>query len=94
MLFLRRPLAIYWRALGLIGHVRTWDRLVVRGDREVGQPRFVAWYLQRSVPRAALIVNHGDAEDPVREIIRRNRPVDPDRLADQDVDLADLSAGA
>ena len=77
-------------SLSYFGHVREWDELVVRGDRDVKEPRFVAWYLRRGIPRAALIVNHGDAEDPVLEVIRRGEPVDRDRLADDGVALAQL----
>jgi 3-phenylpropionate/trans-cinnamate dioxygenase ferredoxin reductase component len=77
-------------SMSYLGHVREWDALVVRGTREVKEPRFVAWYLDQGTPRAALIVNDGDAEAPVREVIRRGRPVDPARLADQAVALEDL----
>ena len=77
-------------SLSYLGHVREWDDLVVRGSQEVADPKFVAWYLHDGTPRAALIVNDWDAEDPVREIIRAGRPVDPARLADQGVDLGDL----
>ena len=74
-------------SLSYLGHVASWDRLVVRGDRQVAEPRFVAWYLREHVPRAALIVNDWDAEDPVREVIRRAEPVDPERLADEGTPL-------
>jgi 3-phenylpropionate/trans-cinnamate dioxygenase ferredoxin reductase component len=77
-------------SLSYLGYVREWDDLVVRGSQEVTEPRFVAWYLRDGAPRAALIVNDWDAEDPVRAVIRRGRPVDPARLADQTVDLGDL----
>jgi 3-phenylpropionate/trans-cinnamate dioxygenase ferredoxin reductase subunit len=77
-------------SLSYLGHVREWDELVVRGSRKVEEPRFVAWYLREGTPRAALIVNDGDAEDPVREVIGRAQPVNSDRLADPGVDLADL----
>ena len=77
-------------SLAYLGHVREWDELVVRGSREVAEPRFVAWYLRGSAPRAALIVNDRHAEDPVREVIRRGRPVDPARLADPGVELGEL----
>jgi 3-phenylpropionate/trans-cinnamate dioxygenase ferredoxin reductase subunit len=77
-------------SLSYLGHVREWDELVVRGSQEVADPKFVAWYLRDGTPRAALIVNDWDAEDPVREVIRRAEPVAPDRLADQGVDLGDL----
>jgi 3-phenylpropionate/trans-cinnamate dioxygenase ferredoxin reductase subunit len=77
-------------SLSYLGHVREWDELVVRGSREVAEPKFVAWYLRHGRPRAALIVNDWDAEDPVREVIRRGEPVDVDRLADPGVDLGEL----
>jgi 3-phenylpropionate/trans-cinnamate dioxygenase ferredoxin reductase component len=77
-------------SLSYLGHVREWDELVTRGDQRVKQPKFVAWYLRQGIPRAALIVNDWDAEDPVREVIRRGEPVEPDRLADDGVALAEL----
>jgi 3-phenylpropionate/trans-cinnamate dioxygenase ferredoxin reductase subunit len=77
-------------SLSYLGHVREWDELVVRGSREVEQPKFVAWYLREGTPRAALIVNDGDAEDPVRAVIRRAQPVGSERLADQTVELGEL----
>jgi 3-phenylpropionate/trans-cinnamate dioxygenase ferredoxin reductase component len=67
-------------SLTYLGHVRKWDELVVLGSREVKEARFVAWYLREGTPRAALIVNDWDAEDPVREVIRRAQPVEPERL--------------
>jgi 3-phenylpropionate/trans-cinnamate dioxygenase ferredoxin reductase subunit len=62
-------------SLSFHGHAREWDELVIRGTREVADPRFVAWYLHQGTARAALLVNHHDAEGPVRELIRRGRPV-------------------
>jgi 3-phenylpropionate/trans-cinnamate dioxygenase ferredoxin reductase component len=67
-------------SLSYLGHVREWDELVVKGSQELADPRFVAWYLREGIPRAALIVNDWDAEDPVREVIRRGVPVDQGEL--------------
>jgi 3-phenylpropionate/trans-cinnamate dioxygenase ferredoxin reductase subunit len=67
-------------SISYLGHAREWDELVVRGSREVTGPRFVAWYLRQGTPRAALIVNHAEAEDPARELIRRGEPVDGQEL--------------
>jgi 3-phenylpropionate/trans-cinnamate dioxygenase ferredoxin reductase component len=67
-------------SLSYLGHAREWDELVVRGSREVAEPKFVAWYLRGGVPRAALIVNDRDAEDRVRAVVRRAQPIDPARL--------------
>jgi 3-phenylpropionate/trans-cinnamate dioxygenase ferredoxin reductase component len=77
-------------SMSYLGHVREWDELVTRGDQRVKEPSFVTWYLREGVPRAGLIVNDWDAEDPVREVIRRGEPVDQDRLADGGVALAEL----
>jgi 3-phenylpropionate/trans-cinnamate dioxygenase ferredoxin reductase subunit len=77
-------------SMSYLGHVREWDELVVRGSREVKEPKFIAWYLRGGAPRAALIVNDWDAEDPVREVVRRGQAVDPARLADQAVALENL----
>jgi 3-phenylpropionate/trans-cinnamate dioxygenase ferredoxin reductase component len=67
-------------SLSFHGHPKEWDELVIRGTREVADPRFVAWYLRQGTPRAALLVNHQDAEDPVRELIRWGKPVDAGEL--------------
>jgi 3-phenylpropionate/trans-cinnamate dioxygenase ferredoxin reductase subunit len=67
-------------SLSYLGHAPEWDELVVRGSREVTGPRFVVWYLRQGTPRAALIVNDADAEDPARELIRRGEPVDGQEL--------------
>jgi NADPH-dependent 2,4-dienoyl-CoA reductase/sulfur reductase-like enzyme len=67
-------------SLSYLGHVTEWDELVVRGDRDVAEPRFVAWFLRDGIPRAVLIVNDSDAEDPVREVVRRGQPVGREEL--------------
>jgi 3-phenylpropionate/trans-cinnamate dioxygenase ferredoxin reductase component len=67
-------------SLSFHGHAREWDELAIRGTQEVADPRFVAWYLRQGTPRAALVVNHHDAEDPARELIRRGKPVDAGEL--------------
>jgi 3-phenylpropionate/trans-cinnamate dioxygenase ferredoxin reductase subunit len=77
-------------SLSYLGHASGPVELLVRGEQEVKQPKFVAWYLRAGTPRAALIVNDWDAEDPVRELIRRGQPVEADRLVDDSVPLAEL----
>jgi 3-phenylpropionate/trans-cinnamate dioxygenase ferredoxin reductase component len=77
-------------SLSYLGHTSGSSELVVRGEQEVKQPKFVAWYLEAGTPRAALIVNDWDAEDPVREVIRRGQPVEADRLADDSIPLTEL----
>jgi 3-phenylpropionate/trans-cinnamate dioxygenase ferredoxin reductase subunit len=77
-------------SLSYLGIARQPYELVVRGDRNVKQAKFVAWYLEGGTPRAALIVNDWDAEGPVRSVIRRAQPVDAARLADDRVPLGEL----
>jgi 3-phenylpropionate/trans-cinnamate dioxygenase ferredoxin reductase component len=77
-------------SLSYLGHASGSYELVIRGDQEVKQPKFVAWYLEAGTPRAALIINNWDAEDPVREVIRRAQPVEAGRLADDSVPLTQL----
>jgi 3-phenylpropionate/trans-cinnamate dioxygenase ferredoxin reductase subunit len=67
-------------SLSFLGHAKEWDKLVIRGSRGTTDPRFVAWYLHQGTPTAALMVNHHDVEDPVRELIRRDKPVDVEEL--------------
>jgi 3-phenylpropionate/trans-cinnamate dioxygenase ferredoxin reductase subunit len=77
-------------SLSYLGIARPPYDLVVRGERDVKQAKFVAWYLEGGTPRAALIVNDWDAEDPVRAVIRRRQPVEAARLADDRIPLAEL----
>lgn len=77
-------------SLSYLGIARRPYDLVIRGERDVKQAKFVAWYLEAGTPRAALIVNDWDAEDPVRSVIRRGRPVHAARLADDRVPLEEL----
>ena len=77
-------------SLSYLGHAREPEEVVVRGEQDVKTPRFVAWYLEGGKPRAALIVNDWDAEDPVRAVIARDQAVDRDRLADESVPLDQL----
>jgi Reductase C-terminal len=77
-------------SLSYLSHASGSYELVIRGEQEVKQPKFVAWYLEAGTPRAALIINDWDAEDPVRDVIRRGQPVEADRLADDSVPLTEL----
>jgi 3-phenylpropionate/trans-cinnamate dioxygenase ferredoxin reductase subunit len=66
-----------------------FDRVVVRGTTggdDGGQ--FTAWWLRGSQVVAGMHVNDWDAIDEVRRIV--GRTVDPDRLADDAVPLADV----
>lgn len=83
----------YEHKLEYAGHVRKWDRLVVRGS--ANDRKLVGFYLTDGVLRAAVGLNRGgdpelDEHDEMaaagRLIARQARP-DPDALADEDRDL-------
>ena len=78
-------------SMSYIGWAPSWERLVVRGTRDVDNPRFVAWYLDaKEVPQAAVVVNDWDAEEAVGQVVRRNQRVSPERLADESVPFSEL----
>jgi 3-phenylpropionate/trans-cinnamate dioxygenase ferredoxin reductase component len=83
----------YDHKLEYAGHVREWDSFVVRGS--LSERKFVGFYLQDGVLRAAVGLNRGgdpelDADGEMakaaRLIARRARPAPAD-LADEDQDL-------
>ncbi len=91
----------YEHLIEYVGFAAAWDRLVFRG--RPASRTFLGFYLQAGRVRAAVGLNRGgDPEDPktdgelkaVADLIRQRVPVDPDRLADEDVDLARLAGMA
>jgi 3-phenylpropionate/trans-cinnamate dioxygenase ferredoxin reductase subunit len=64
-----------------------FERVVLRGDTE-GRV-FTAWWIRGDLVVAGMHVNDWDAIDDVRRIVGER--VDPDRLADVKVPLADLT---
>jgi 3-phenylpropionate/trans-cinnamate dioxygenase ferredoxin reductase component len=84
----------YEHVLEYVGFARTWDQLVFRGRPERRQ--FLAFYLQGGVLQAVVGLNRGgDPEDPKARgeltaavsMIRHRVPLDPAKLADEDIDL-------
>jgi 3-phenylpropionate/trans-cinnamate dioxygenase ferredoxin reductase component len=66
----------------------SYDRVVVRGDP--GKYEFIAFWTAGGRVLAGMNVNVWDVVDPIGEIIRSGKPVDPARLADPSVPLSDL----
>jgi NADPH-dependent 2,4-dienoyl-CoA reductase/sulfur reductase-like enzyme len=66
----------------------TYDDVVYRGDEE--SLEFVAFWLADRVVVAGMNVNVWDVNDDIQALIRSGTEVDPDRLADPDIPLADL----
>jgi 3-phenylpropionate/trans-cinnamate dioxygenase ferredoxin reductase subunit len=74
-----------------VGHGRPGDAVVVRGDLEARE--FVAFWHRDGDVTAAVNVNVWDVVDDLKALVGSSRPVDPARLSDRDVPLADLTAG-
>ena len=72
------------------GYADGWDRVVVRGDRS--GPEFLAFWLKDGRVLAGMNANIWDQGDDIKALIRSGASVDPDRLADPSVPLADLLA--
>ncbi|MGK5111205.1 MULTISPECIES: NAD(P)/FAD-dependent oxidoreductase [unclassified Geodermatophilus] len=66
------------------------DTVVCRGDADSGA--FVAFWLAEGRVTAGMNVNVWDVTEPIQELIRSGRPVDPARLADLDVPLDQVAA--
>ncbi|MEV5125007.1 FAD-dependent oxidoreductase [Streptomyces decoyicus] len=65
-----------------------YDQVVFRGD--TGTREFIAFWLSGGRVLAGMNVNVWDVTEPIRALVASGRAVDPGRLADPDVPLADL----
>jgi 3-phenylpropionate/trans-cinnamate dioxygenase ferredoxin reductase subunit len=74
------------------GYADDWDRVVVRGDRS--GPEFLAFWLKDGRVLAGMNANIWDQGDDIKALIRSGASIDPDRLADPSVPLADLLASS
>ena len=76
-----------------VGHAPhgAYARVVTRGD--VDKREFLAFWLDSANKvLAGMNVNIWDAGDAIKELVASSRPVDPDRLADPQIPLAEVSA--
>jgi 3-phenylpropionate/trans-cinnamate dioxygenase ferredoxin reductase subunit len=71
------------------GRAPQWDRVVFRGAPGSGE--FLAFWLQDDRVLAGMNVNVWDVGDDVEALIRSRAQVDPDRLADPDMPLGEVS---
>ncbi|HKE52011.1 MAG TPA: FAD-dependent oxidoreductase [Actinomycetes bacterium] len=78
----------YDTAMEYSGYVTKWDRVVFRGD--VGDRKFVAFWLDQGRVVAGLAMNIWKSTKPVEALIRSRQAVDVDRLTDESVPLTDL----
>jgi len=91
----------YEHLIEYVGFAAAWDRVVFRGRPE--SRKFLGFYLKDGIVRAAVGLDRGgDPEDPkadgelkvVASLIRSHVPVDPVKLAEEDVDLRRLTPEA
>ena len=89
----------YEHMIEYVGFAARWDRVVFRGDP--GSRKFLGFFLQDGTLRAAMGLNRGgDPDDPktdgelkrVASLIRARVPVDPQRLADEGLELPRVAA--
>jgi 3-phenylpropionate/trans-cinnamate dioxygenase ferredoxin reductase subunit len=71
------------------GFHRHWDRLVVRG--RLDERQFLGFYLNQGRIDAVVALNRGRDLRRAMALIKQRAAVDPDRLADEGVDLRNLS---
>jgi 3-phenylpropionate/trans-cinnamate dioxygenase ferredoxin reductase subunit len=70
-----------------------YGRVVVRGD--AGKREFIAfWQGADGRVLAGMNVNVWDVTEPIQNLVRARRPVDPERLADPSVPLTALAEDA
>ncbi|TFV79200.1 NAD(P)/FAD-dependent oxidoreductase [Blastococcus sp. CT_GayMR19] len=66
------------------------DTVVCRGNPDDGE--FIAFWTADGRVTAGMNVNVWDVTDPIQELIRSQRQVEPDRLADPDTPLEELAS--
>ena len=66
-----------------------YDKVVFRGDRDGGE--FIAFWLKNGRVLAGMNVNVWDVTDRIQALIRSRQPVDPNKLADVDLPLENVS---
>ena len=74
------------------GFHSTWEQLVVRG--RLGSDSFLACYVNEGRIDAAVAVNRGKDLRRVMPLIKARRPIDPEQLRDESVDLRSLLASS
>ncbi len=79
----------YDHNLQYMGHAIRWDQVVVRGSLE--ERRFVAFYVNGGLVDGVVGLDRGREVRRSGGLIKARRPVDPELLADEDVDLRTLA---
>jgi 3-phenylpropionate/trans-cinnamate dioxygenase ferredoxin reductase subunit len=75
-------------AMEYVGHAKSWDRVVFRGD--VANHAFIAFWLADGRVQAGMSVNVPNVTDAIEALIRSGQPIDVRRLSDPDVAFTEL----
>ena len=70
------------------GYATDWDQVVFRG--EPASREFIAFWIKGNRVLAGMNVNVWDVHDDIRSLIQARSTIDPKRLADPDLPLAEL----
>ncbi len=76
--------------LQYVGHATRWDELVIRGHTD--ELEFCAFYLRDGLVQAAFAMDRGTDIAIAKELIADRVHVDAQVLADEDIDLAELTS--
>lgn len=80
----------YNTRLQYIGYAKSWNKTVVRGNKDAGE--FTYFYLDKeNVILAAMIVNEPKNVLPIRKLINKGSSIDIDALQNTEVSLKKLS---
>ena len=79
----------YDLGLEYVGYSDPADAVVVRGS--LADPQFIAFWHRDGIVTAAMNVNVWDVVEDLKAIVAGGRAIEPGRLADPAVDLADLT---
>jgi 3-phenylpropionate/trans-cinnamate dioxygenase ferredoxin reductase subunit len=88
------PTPYFWSdqydlSLEYTGYAARWDQIVVRGLAD--EHSFCAFYLLEGRIKACFSVNRSEDLGKAQTLMAAGRPVDPRRLADDSIDLAQLA---
>jgi 3-phenylpropionate/trans-cinnamate dioxygenase ferredoxin reductase subunit len=75
--------------LQYLGYASRWDEIVLRGS--TAEHSFSAFYLREGRVRACLSVNRFPDQAAARRLISAGTPVDGRRLADETVEIEQLT---
>lgn len=90
------PLPYFWSDqydvnLQFVGYPGHWEQQVLRGDPHAQEPSLTIFYLRHDEVQGAITINRPRDLRPARRLCEARARIDPDILADVEVDLRALS---